>query len=91
MFHSPATTVRYIAYPPVRGNHDSRARHLSWFVRHLRNALANCRGVLGCTSPPICQALAVHGISRDPGALLILYAQLGAVIPAEAELVQIAL
>ena len=60
-------------------------------VLHLRNAKANCLGVLGFVSPPVGQALIVHSVGGDAGALLVMNSKLAAVVIAEGELVEITL
>jgi hypothetical protein len=58
---------------------------------HLANALVNWRGVLGATSPPIRQHLAVHALRGQHSAFLIRDPEAHAVIVAEAEFGQAAL
>ena len=51
----------------------------------------NWRGVLGFINPPLGQPLAFMPLDRDAARSCVLDAKLHAVVPAEAELVQIAL
>ena len=64
-----------------------KTQYLDDFSFHLRNALANWRGVLGFVSPPVGQALAAHGMAGDDRATLILNAELATVVVPERKFV----
>jgi hypothetical protein len=59
--------------------------------RQSRNATVNWRGVLGCVSPPIRQALPVHALGGQNGSFFVLNPVANTVVVAKAEFVQAAL